>query len=225
MFYPSKILGIKEKDKVLEVGPGADPYFRSDILLEIDLDEHRLEAQRGYTKLKNHGKKTIYYDGGKFPFEDKEFDYVIASHVIEHVEDVELFVHELMRVAHAGYLEFPTILYEYLYNFDVHLNLINYHKGIVYYSKKSIFPFSGFSSIQAYYRDSLSSGYSQLVDSLQKDMFIGFEWKENIEFQSTDDISLLVPPWTSGALVRQDANDQSRALHKRIIHRVKKLIK
>ena len=46
----------------------------------------------------------------KLPFKDNEFDFVIASHVMEHVEDVELFIKELERVSKKGYIELPTML-------------------------------------------------------------------------------------------------------------------
>tara|TARA_B110000285_G_C14867379_1_gene487511 strand:+ start:162 stop:773 length:612 start_codon:yes stop_codon:yes gene_type:complete len=46
----------------------------------------------------------------KLPFKDKEFDFVIASHVMEHVEDVEFFINELERVSKQGYIELPTML-------------------------------------------------------------------------------------------------------------------
>ena len=59
-----------------------------------------------------------YYPNNKFiklkekklPFKDNEFDFVIASHVIEHVEDVEFFIKELERVSKQGYIELPTML-------------------------------------------------------------------------------------------------------------------
>ena len=44
------------------------------------------------------------------PFKDNEFDFVIASHVLEHVKDVKLFIKELERVSLGGYIELPTIL-------------------------------------------------------------------------------------------------------------------
>ena len=44
------------------------------------------------------------------PFKEKEFDFVIASHVIEHVEDFEFFLKELMRISNKGYIELPTRL-------------------------------------------------------------------------------------------------------------------
>ena len=57
-----------------------------------------------------------YYKGRKFvqikeknlPFKDKEFDFVIASHVIEHVDDFEFFIKELERISSKGYIELPT---------------------------------------------------------------------------------------------------------------------
>ena len=43
-------------------------------------------------------------------FKDNQFDFVIASHVIEHVKDVNTFIKELSRVSSKGYIELPTIL-------------------------------------------------------------------------------------------------------------------
>ena len=55
-------------------------------------------------------KKFIKINEKRLPFKDKEFDFVVASHVMEHVEDVEFFIKELERVSKQGYLELPTML-------------------------------------------------------------------------------------------------------------------
>jgi|TARA_B110000438_G_scaffold177096_1_gene169265 ubiquinone/menaquinone biosynthesis C-methylase UbiE len=55
-------------------------------------------------------KKFIKINEKKLPFKDKEFDFVIASHVIEHVEDFEFFLQELERISKKGYIELPTRL-------------------------------------------------------------------------------------------------------------------
>ena len=55
-------------------------------------------------------KKFIKLSGGELPFKNNEFDFVIASHVIEHVKDVDFFIKELERVSSKGYIELPTIL-------------------------------------------------------------------------------------------------------------------
>ena len=46
----------------------------------------------------------------KLPFKDKEFDYVILSHVLEHVQNILEFTKEVERIAKAGYIELPTKL-------------------------------------------------------------------------------------------------------------------
>ena len=56
------------------------------------------------------GKNFIKISEKKLPFKDKEFDFVITSHVIEHVEDFEFFVKELERISSRGYIELPTRL-------------------------------------------------------------------------------------------------------------------
>ncbi|MDC1258077.1 class I SAM-dependent methyltransferase [Pelagibacteraceae bacterium] len=55
-------------------------------------------------------KKFIKLTEKKLPFKDKEFDFVIASHVMEHVDNIEFFISELERVSKQGYIELPTML-------------------------------------------------------------------------------------------------------------------
>ena len=55
-------------------------------------------------------KKFIRLNEKTLPFKDKEFDFVIASHVLEHVKDIDFFIKELERVSTKGYIELPTIL-------------------------------------------------------------------------------------------------------------------
>ena len=43
-------------------------------------------------------------------FKDKEFDFVIASHVLEYVEGIDTFISELERISSKGYIELPTKL-------------------------------------------------------------------------------------------------------------------
>ena len=55
-------------------------------------------------------KKFIRLTEKKLPFKDNEFDFVVASHVMEHVEDIDFFIKELERVSKKGYVELPTKL-------------------------------------------------------------------------------------------------------------------
>ena len=96
----------------------------TDILLQNNTTWNDLDIGCGYNAnkfakvicdvqdLSNHyqEKKFIRLTEKKLPFKDKEFDFVVASHVMEHVEDVEFFIKELERVSKKGYIELPTIL-------------------------------------------------------------------------------------------------------------------
>ena len=85
--------------KILDIGCGYTAHKKANVICDIqDLSE--FYKDREFVKLEN---KTL-------PFKDKEFDFVITSHVIEHVEDVNFFIKELERISSKGYIELPTIL-------------------------------------------------------------------------------------------------------------------
>lgn len=189
MFFPERIKGIKEGDRVLEVGPGGSPYFRSDVLLEKDFNEKELFEQRGKAPLLITDKKMVVYSGDKFPFKDKEFDYVICSHVLEHVDDVDLFLKELSRVAKAGYLEFPTVYYEYLYNFKVHKNIIFNKGGIIFWLEKKTTNLDNFFEVNKFFYESLIQGKDQLIEEFKNYFFQGFEWAGDIKSKNAVNIS------------------------------------
>ena len=55
-------------------------------------------------------KKFVLIKDKNLPFSNNQFDFVYASHVIEHVEDLSFFISELKRISRQGYIELPTIL-------------------------------------------------------------------------------------------------------------------
>ena len=92
-------LSLKPNWNILDIGCGFGANKYANVICDVqDLSEHYPE------------KKFIKLVEKKLPFKDKEFDFVIASHVIEHVEDVEFFLGELQRISKQGYIELPTIL-------------------------------------------------------------------------------------------------------------------
>lgn len=176
MFFPERIRQIRKSDRVLEIGPGATPHPRSDVLLERIFDEAEASRQRGGGFGLATSKALVFYDGERFPFDDNSFDYVICSHVIEHVEDVEAFCSEMFRVAKRGYLEYPTIYYEYIYNFSVHKQLINFKEDELLHLPKNETGLQQFQPVHDFYYRTLEIGYSDLVDDMRDIMFQGFEW-------------------------------------------------
>lgn len=180
MFFPERIKSIKENDKVLEIGPGATPFHRSDVFLEKAYDsEKELIAQSGHVGVLKTDKKIVYYKGDKFPFKDKEFDYIICSHVLEHVEGVNEFLSEIVRVGKAGYIEFPTIYYDYLNNIEEHLNMLFIYKNIIYWCKKSETPIPDLQPFTAFFRELQYKNY-RFQKEINPLWHHGMEWSNNI---------------------------------------------
>jgi SAM-dependent methyltransferase len=186
MFYPEKIRSIRKSDKVLEVGPGATPHPRADAFLEYDFssDAEAISQRGSIAKPPEFKARPVTrYQGPRFPFGDASFDYVIASHVIEHVADPENFMAEICRVGGGrGYIEFPLPTYDYLYDYDVHLHFLWWDetaKCIRYVAKKDV-GLSTFSSITDELRRSFSLGWDDLVARNQEHFFFGLDYVEPI---------------------------------------------
>lgn len=108
---------IMQRDLVLEVGSGDKPYPRSDVLLD-KVPEDSSEREAGKDLVVD--RPLVIGDVQNLPFADKTFDYVIASHVLEHVHDPAKFLNELSRVGKRGYIETPLPLRERLYDWPFH---------------------------------------------------------------------------------------------------------
>jgi SAM-dependent methyltransferase len=128
-------LPIKASDLVLDVGSGSNPHPAADVLLERFLDpRHRWSPMV-------IDRPTVLANACKMPFRDKAFDYVIAFHVLEHVDDPESFLLELQRVGKAGYIETPNALFERLVPYDIHLlEIMNIEETLLIHKKSSARP-------------------------------------------------------------------------------------
>lgn len=100
---------------VLEVGSGGSPYYRSNVLCDLYLDTE----ERHFAPLV-HDRPTVIAPVEKLPFRDNTFDFVIASHVLEHSSDPDTFLSEIQRVASAGYIEVPDAFMERLTHYGFH---------------------------------------------------------------------------------------------------------
>ena len=87
------------KWKILDIGCGYRAHPKASVIADIQ-DFSNYYKERSFIQIK----------GKQLPFKDKEFDFVIASHVIEHVVDVDFFIKELERISSKGYIELPTRL-------------------------------------------------------------------------------------------------------------------
>lgn len=111
---------IGPNDLVLDVGSGHNPNPRSDILCDRYIED---DTERGgHLRV---DRPLIVADGHNLPFKDKAFDYVIASHIIEHMDDPERFCQELARVSKRGFIASPTELAEHMFFWPFHKWYVN----------------------------------------------------------------------------------------------------
>ncbi len=127
-------INVKSSDKVLDVGGGHNPHPRANVVVDkfTDTNYHRSGDIKVLKK-----QKFINADGENLPFTDKEFDYVICCHVLEHVEDPVKFLTELFRVGKRGYLETPSLLGENLFARESHKWILHEYKDCLYLVDKS----------------------------------------------------------------------------------------
>ncbi len=126
-------MNIRPDDFVLEIGSGHNPKIRSDILCDKFIDD---DLQRGGSIISD--RPLVEADGQSLPFADASFDYVICSHILEHVEDPERFLSELARVASAGYIETPSEIAEKLYGWPYHNWMVNLFENRLIIQEKTI---------------------------------------------------------------------------------------
>ncbi len=200
MFFPEKITLIRPQDKVLEIGPGSSPHLRSNAFLELSYDsaEDKLSQRGGVLNEGDFGDRPVhYYQGETFPFKDNQFDYVICSHVIEHVDDPENFMREVFRVGNGrGYIEYPLITYEYLYDFSVHLNFVkfDFYQNILNFLPKRETSFKEFSGVSAIFYRTLECGWNDLCVINKNLFFEGVEFEHPFVIEKALQIERLLPP-------------------------------
>ena len=97
--FVNNILSKNTDWKIADIGCGLSANKYASVIADIQ-DLSNFYKDKNFIKISEK----------RLPFKDKEFDFIIASHVIEHVEDFEFFVKELERISSKGYIELPTRL-------------------------------------------------------------------------------------------------------------------
>ncbi|MBI3131288.1 MAG: methyltransferase domain-containing protein [Acidobacteria bacterium] len=94
--------------KVADFGCGHFPNRYASVLVD-SLDTE--DIQRGGFRVDRGDQGRTFHDLDlnvfPYPFEDGYFDYLICSHVLEHLEDPLRTCSEFSRIAKAGYIEVP----------------------------------------------------------------------------------------------------------------------
>ena len=163
--YIDKLLKNNLNWKILDIGCGYTAHENATVICDVQ-DLSSFYKDKNFVKL----------DGIVLPFKDNEFDFVIASHVIEHVKDVKTFINELSRISSKGYIELPTILEDNLVfenkkdhiwhmEFDDIENKLNISEKIQY--------------LEPVITVSTSKKFSKIF---RQSLVLELYWEENIEF-------------------------------------------
>ena len=128
----NKILKENQNWKVLDIGCGYTANENATVVSDVQ-DLSNFYKDKQFVKITEK----------KLPFKDNEFDFVITSHVIEHVDDFRFFISEIERISKKGYIELPTKLGDNLVfeNSNDHLWMFEYNdvSNILLASKKQEF--------------------------------------------------------------------------------------
>jgi SAM-dependent methyltransferase len=161
---------------VLEVGSGGNPYSRADILL----DAYEETQERHWEPLVSD-RPTILAMGEKLPFKDKAFDFVIASHVLEHIASPEKFLAELERVSHAGYIETPDAFMERINPYKDHRLEVTVREDTLFIRKKTKWVLDD-ELVELYEHQAKPVVTKELIPRFPERFHVRFYWEENIKF-------------------------------------------
>jgi hypothetical protein len=107
---------------VLDVGGWIQPLTRADWVIDVMPYETRgRHGSQGVPPERFSDETWVQRDichRDPWPFEDKQFDFVVCGHTLEDVRDPIWVCSELVRVAGAGYIEVPSRLEEHTYGFQ-----------------------------------------------------------------------------------------------------------
>lgn len=167
-------MDIKPDDLVLEVGSGDKPFPRSDVLLDkLPEDSSEREAGRGLVT----DRPFVIGDVETLPFADKSFDYIIASHVLEHANNPAKFLDELARVGKRGYVETPLPLRERVFDFP-------FHRWYVYQEGKKLVLVKKTPKSKNFFSGMKTSKRRELYHlEGEKLLNLEFEWQGKIDYR------------------------------------------
>lgn len=161
---------------VLEVGSGGNPYARANVLL----DAYEVTRERHWAPL-IADRPTVLGLVENLPFRDGAFDFVIASHVLEHSSDPGLFLNELQRVAKAGYIEVPDAFMERVNPYRDHKLEITVRDGKLVIRKKCAWVDDPV-VVELYENRVKPLMTGELIPRHPFDFHVRYYWREKIDF-------------------------------------------
>jgi len=166
---------------VLEIGAGSAPWPRSDVLVDRYLQD--TSGQRGGAQIIKDSRPLLIAAGERLPFKNAGFDYVYCNHVLEHAEDIEAMLMEMMRVARAGFIECPNPLLELLHPVPEHRWYVALRDGELVIAPKTSDTDTG--TLERHYLSTCYAllGAHRIVPAYWPLFTTRVEWTERIAFR------------------------------------------
>lgn len=125
-------MDVAPDDVVLEVGSGQNPSPRANVLC----DRHVVDETERNLQPLVLDRPFVVGDVYSLPFRDGAFDYVVCSHLLEHVDDPAAAIRELERVAPRGYVETPSRANEKVLSHPFHRWTVTDEDGALVFREK-----------------------------------------------------------------------------------------
>ena len=159
--------------KILDIGCGYTAHEKAGYVADVQDFSEYYKSKKKFTQIKEK----------KLPFKDKEFDFVISSHVIEHVEDFPFFIGELERISNKGYIELPTRLGDNL----VFENMTDHIWWFIFDDiEKKLIASKRNQSLESFL--SVASG-KILTDMFRESFVLELIWENKIDFEVSENIN------------------------------------
>lgn len=175
-----RMLSIPKGHLVLDVGSGDGPFARANVLCDKFISE--TENRIGPILI---DRPFIAADIMSLPFKTKSFNYIFCSHVLEHVDDPEKAMNELMRVGQKGYIETPSEFLEKIKSSPGHKWYVSLKNGVLIFRGKESDVFD--QSIQEISEDKLINKDKTFMNFYWYNYYthfnIAYEWSGKIDFE------------------------------------------
>ncbi len=170
-------MNIETTDLVLEIGSGNNPNPRSNILCDRYLTDDGERAGEFSIVI---DRPMVVADGYHLPFADKTFDYVICSHILEHMDNPKKFIEEVVRVAKRGYIEVPSALSERVFGWNFHHWYCSLESGALILRKKTEGEqFDGF-----FHRLIAETiWFRRFFEKNEHEMYVRYEWNGSVHLR------------------------------------------
>jgi SAM-dependent methyltransferase len=181
-FYRRRIAVPVDADSlVLDVGSGDKPHWRADVLVDrFPEAEHAI--QRSGSSAALTPRPLFDADVTDMPFADKAFDFVICSHLLEHVLDPAAAIDEMVRVGKAGYIEVPRAAMSKIMDFPSHLWWCRDEAGVLTFEAKRTRAFDA--EIESFVRRPvMEREINALIDRHFDDCVIGVPWTGSVRYR------------------------------------------